>query len=217
MTNTKVVGAVTIEKGILNAFEPLKESGSSFGTIELEGIARVEMLEGALRWVVTTISTITSINIITTISTIVAIGGIISLSELCHELCKNSSNVGIGVGRGSTTRRHSTDFHKTIKDESIRITRLIGIYAKCFPRQKIQNTEDKVSITRNNGELIANGRKGFRRRRAWFPASSATIPVASSGSVASGRIVCAFAWENCKQFGEFDGLVRELEGYELNR
>ncbi|KAI3704116.1 hypothetical protein L1987_74329 [Smallanthus sonchifolius] len=80
-----------------------------------------------------------------------------------------------------------------------------------------KSIEDKVSITRNDGELIANGRKEFRRRRAWFPASSATILVASSESVASGRIVCAFAWENCKQFGEFDGLVRELDGYELNR
>ncbi|KAI3762584.1 hypothetical protein L1987_53018 [Smallanthus sonchifolius] len=77
----------------------------------------------------------------------------------------------------------------------------------------VANQEDKVSITRNDGESIANGRKEFRRRRAWLPTSSATIPVASSGSVASGRIVCAFAWENCKQFGEFDGLVDDFVDY----
>ncbi|KAI3795184.1 hypothetical protein L1987_37833 [Smallanthus sonchifolius] len=68
-------------------------------------------------------------------------------------------------------------------------------------------------LTRNDGELIANGRKEFRRRRAWFPASSATNPVASSGSVASGRIVRVFAWENCKQFGGFDGLVDDFVDY----
>ncbi|KAI3762585.1 hypothetical protein L1987_53019 [Smallanthus sonchifolius] len=73
--------------------------------------------------------------------------------------------------------------------------------------------KDKVSITQNDGESIANGRKEFRRRRAWLPASSATIPVASSWPVASGRIVCAFAWENCKQFGEFDGLVDDFVDY----
>ncbi|KAI3810910.1 hypothetical protein L1987_20561 [Smallanthus sonchifolius] len=116
MTNTEVVGTVTIEKGILNAFKPLKESSSSFGTKELEGIARVEVLEGALRWIVTTISTIsTIITTIASISTIVAIGGTIGLGELGHQLGKNSSNVGVGVGCGSTTRRHSTDFHKARK------------------------------------------------------------------------------------------------------
>ncbi|KAI3712405.1 hypothetical protein L1987_70961 [Smallanthus sonchifolius] len=158
MTNTKVVRAVTIEKSILNAFEPLKESSSSFGTIEFEGIARVEVLEGALRWVVTTISTITTI---TTITTIVAIGGTISLSELC----KNSSNVGIGVGRGSTTRRHSTDFHKTRKD-----------------------IEDRVSITRKSSELIENGRKGSRQRCGWLPTFSAAILFKPESPVALVRI-----------------------------
>ncbi|KAI3821377.1 hypothetical protein L1987_08944 [Smallanthus sonchifolius] len=110
MTNPKVIGAVTIEKGILNTFEPLKKSRSSFSTIKIERITRVEMLEGALRWVGTTISTIT------TIFPIVTIGGTISLSELSYELRKDGSDVGVGVGHGSTTRRHSTDFHKTGND-----------------------------------------------------------------------------------------------------
>ncbi|KAI3784597.1 hypothetical protein L1987_43699 [Smallanthus sonchifolius] len=61
--------------------------------------------------------------------------------------------------------------------------------------------------------LFMSTREEFRRRRAWFPASSATILVASSGSVSSGRIVCTFAWENCKRIGEFDGLVDDFDDY----
>ncbi|KAI3810723.1 hypothetical protein L1987_20345 [Smallanthus sonchifolius] len=106
MTNTKVIGVVTIEEGALNTFEPLKESCGSLGTTELERITRVEVLEGALEWVGTT----------TTISSMSTISGSVSLGELGHKLCKDSININVVIGLVSTAGRHSTDLHNTRKD-----------------------------------------------------------------------------------------------------
>ncbi|KAI3694694.1 hypothetical protein L1987_77663 [Smallanthus sonchifolius] len=99
--------AITVEKSAFNAFKPLKEVRSSFGAIELDGVARVKVFESAWGWVGTTTTTIIS----TVVSaTIVVIG----LSELVHKLSEESSKViVVVVGLIGTTRRHAIGINKT--------------------------------------------------------------------------------------------------------
>src|ERR1044071_7481414 len=47
VTNLEVVGALTVDEGILNTLKPLEESSSSFFTTKLWRVTRVEMLKGA--------------------------------------------------------------------------------------------------------------------------------------------------------------------------
>src|ERR1044071_8025221 len=47
VTNLEVVGAFTVDEGILNTLKPLEEACSSFFTTKLWGVTRVEMLKGA--------------------------------------------------------------------------------------------------------------------------------------------------------------------------
>src|ERR1043165_5683157 len=47
VTNLEVVGALTVDEGILNTLKPLEESCSSFFTTKLRRVTRVEMLKGA--------------------------------------------------------------------------------------------------------------------------------------------------------------------------
>src|ERR1044071_9752279 len=84
VTNLEVVGAFTIDEGILNTLKPLEESCSSFFTTKLWRVTRIEVFKGT-GWETISIPVVVSISItiVVPIPVAVTVPVAVHLDNLC--------------------------------------------------------------------------------------------------------------------------------------